>query len=590
MASGGAPQPEYRFSLAKLLRLIVLPLVVVTGVVAWRYFGDRTSTNQRAPSPPPAGASRGLATASARTTSGASPGVVLSPSPAGSARAPATSTAAPRSSGGGASPAARGAAVVIAYDRFASYLTFPYAARKGYAQGIDLQMRGFGLEEDDPPENEKYNRLRSGRYQALLATLNQCALQCDDSMLIPFVIDESAGADEWYVHDPIKSFTDLSGKSVCFADHSVSQALYLSIGANLGLLDKTKPVPVNTVDDALAGFLGGKCDSVVAWQPNTLDKLSSGGNLKPGVRKLTDSAQFRFVLDVPIFNKKWATDHPDQAQAVVDAYFRGLKDIQENPEAAASFMLDAFKNVKSADGKTAWSDWSSIAKPEDLRAQLGTLAQATLSQNRLALNDPKVLAGRLSEFRGYWNRGGLQGSTTDPSVLIDNHLLLKAVDNQTLAANGPPANASFTLATKITVPRLSDAELGRTQELAKLPVVKISFSPDSYQILPTSQRDLLNIAELLRQTPGVYLFMEGRAAKPLGAPPQETIDVAANRANAVANFLAAQPGIDINRLIVLWPKTDTELHQKLQHYDSTVEAELEQDRLVLFTLRRAGGQ
>src|SRR5262249_25785894 len=206
----------------------------------------------------------------------------------------------------------------------------------------------------------------------------------------------------------------------------------------------------------------GRCDSVIGWLPNTQDKLFSNGALRPGVRKLTDSSRFRFVLDVPVFNKKWATDHPDQAQAVTDAYFRALKDIQESPEAAARYLIDSYKGVKSVDGAVTWTDWSGIDKPEDLRAQLGTIAQATMGQNRLAMNDPSLLANRLGEFRGYWSRGGIQGSTTEPASMVDNRFLLKATDNPAFAANTPPVNASFTLATRITLPRLTDAELGRT--------------------------------------------------------------------------------------------------------------------------------
>ena len=585
--------PQYRFSPAKLLRLLVLPLVIVGAVVAWRYFQERSrdGTGRTQASPTAAAGTpvvgERAATATQPTGGGGRPGTAT---PAGGGR-PATGTpAAGARATATPSPSQRGPAVVVAYDSFPSYHTWAYAARKGYGAGIDLRALGFGLEEDNPSEDEKYARLRSGRYQVLVTTLDSCALQCDDSMVVPFVVDESAGADEWYVRDPIRTFNDLAGRSVCFTERTVSHALYVAIGANLELLDKMRPVPLADVNAALDSFNAGRCDAVIAWQPNTLEKLYDGGNLKPGVRKLTDSSRFRFVLDVPIFNRRWATEKPDQAQAAVDAYFRGLKDVQENPENVASFMIDAYKNVKAADGRTSWTAWSGIEKKEDLRTQLSTIAQATLAQNRLALNDPGVLAGRLAEWRGYWTRAGIQGATTDPATLVDNRLVLKAADNPSLGANTPPVNSSFTLATRITMPRLTEAELGRAQEVAKLPVEKIAFRPDSYEILPVSQRALLDIAELLRRTPGLYLFVEGRAAKPLGASPQETIDVAANRANAVATFLAGQPGIDVNRLVVISPRTDAELRQKLCCYDSFREDELERDRLVLFTLRQTGGQ
>jgi outer membrane protein OmpA-like peptidoglycan-associated protein len=572
--------PQYRFSVTRLLRLLMLPLVIVGGVVAWRYFSERADERQvrreATPGLPPADA-----TVAGGTTA---PADGRTPTAAGG-----RATATPSRGAATPTPVPRGPAVVVAYDSFPSYHTWAYAARKGYGQGIDLQARGFGLEEDSLTEDEKYARLRAGRYQALITTLDSCALHCDDTMLVPFVIDESAGADEWYVREPLRTFNDLVGRSVCFTDRSVSHAMYLAIGATLDLLDTMRPVPLPDVNAALDTFLAGGCDAVIAWQPNTLAKLFSGGALKPGVVKLTDSSRFRFVLDVAVFNRAWATEKPEQAQAAVEAYFRALRDVQDSPENVAAFLLDSFKDVRAKDGGT-WSDWSGIRTKEDLRAQLGAIAQATLAHNRLAMSDPNVLASRLAEMRGFWSRGGVQGATTEPAQLVDNRLLARVADSPALSPNAPPVNATFTLATRITMPRLTEAELGRAQEVAKLPVEKISFRPDSFELLPVSQRALLEIAELLRRTPGLYLFIEGRAAKPLGAPPQETITVAANRATAVANFLAAQPGIDVNRLVILYPKTDAELRQTLRFYDSARESELEQDRLVLFTLRRPGGQ
>lgn len=591
--SAPPPEPGYRFSPAKLLRLLILPLVLVGGIVAWRYFAtqsdggaeqaQRTAEPQATAATPAANATSTATSAGggrppARTaTATARPGT--SATPARTATAAASSTA-----------SAGGPTVVVAYDSFPSYHTWAYAARKGYARGVNLVARGFGLEEDNPTEDEKFNRLRSGRYQALITTLDSCALNCDENMVVPFVLDESAGADEWYVRDPIRTFNDLAGKRVCFAERTVSHAMYVAIGSNLQLLGQMQAVPQPDVNAALDAFVAGRCDSVIAWVPNTEEKLYNGANLKPGIRKLSDSARFRFVLDVPIFNRKWATEQPAQAQAVTEAYFRGLKDIQENPETAAGYLIDQFKSTRSADGSTTWAAWSGIEQNGDLRVQLSTIAQATLGQNRLAMNDPAVLSGRISEFRDYWSRGGVQGSTIEPARLVDNQWLLRVSENQTLSAGTPPVNPSFALATRITMPRLSEAELGRAQEVAKLPVEKIGFRPDSFQILPESQRSLVEIADLLRKTPGLYLFIEGRAAKPLGAPASETIAVARERANAVANFLAAQPGIDINRLIAIYPQNDAELRQKLRFYDSIREEELEQDRLVLFTLRQAGGQ
>ena len=86
---------------------------------------------------------------------------------------------------------------------------------------------------------------------------------------------------------------------------------------------------------------------------------------------------------------------------------------------------------------------------------------------------------------------------------------------------------------------------------------------------------------VLRRTPGLYLKVEGMAAKPPGVSDAEVEATARDRTNSVLSFLAAQ-GIDPNRLIggTLKP----------EHPNSPNEEELRQDRKVVFTLVTPGGR
>src|SRR5262245_39113783 len=173
--------PEYRFNPARLIRIIFVILVVIGGVGAWVYFargddgGDANVTNIATPilpvateTPAPSSTPPPTATMQGGRPPATTPRATAAPSPTGRPASP-TPTATARPS---PTPASRGPLVTVAYDSFPSYHTWAYAARKGYAPGIDLQAKGFGMEEDNPPESEKFGRLRSGRYQVLVTTLD----------------------------------------------------------------------------------------------------------------------------------------------------------------------------------------------------------------------------------------------------------------------------------------------------------------------------------------------------------------------------------------------------------------------------------
>lgn len=190
----------------------------------------------------------------------------------------------------------------------------------------------------------------------------------------------------------------------------------------------------------------------------------------------------------------------------------------------------------------------------------------------------------------YWPRGGKTPPSTPARDLIDTRFVQAAAQNGALQPGRAPLNRTFYLAQRIPLPALSAAEQEalRRNVIAKLPVEKLDFFGNSAELKPGADAPLIEIAELIKRTPGVDLVIEGRAAKPCGQDPQGTVDFARARAERVAAVITADPLVQRNQVIVTWPKTDEELRQRLRHYDSCTEAELEQDRLVLFTLNLAG--
>ena len=132
------------------------------------------------------------------------------------------------------------------------------------------------------------------------------------------------------------------------------------------------------------------------------------------------------------------------------------------------------------------------------------------------------------------------------------------------------------------MPRLTPQQTGQAQPVAELPLKFIEFAPDSLALADRGKQDLLaQVVPALKQTPGLYLRVEGSAAQLPGDSDAQQEQFARDRARAVISFLIAQ-GVDPNRLI--------EGTLKPQYPHSTKEAELGQDRKVVFTLVQLGGR
>lgn len=506
-------------------------------------------------------------------------------------RAAGPATARPQTPTATAPPPPRDT-VLCAYDAFDPYHKCAYMEAKGLVQGVNFQAKGFGLQYENTSEAQKLKDLSEGKYQVLLTTVDACALYCDANTTILALVDASTGADMFVTRAEINTLNDMASRRVCYVDGSVSEAFFLELFGPLQLLDQVQRAPHETLDDAIGAFERGECDGVVGWQPDMLDLFDDAGRPKPGYKLLADTSRFQYVLDAVIANKPWTQRNPQQAQAFVDGWYRALKDSTENNQAYSKTLIDTMGKVKPIDPAFAtWQDWSGIDNDAVLGERLGKIvAEASLDQNAEALANPDILARRIDEARTYWQQGGKTPNSVPARDLIDTRFTLAAAENGALRPNRAPLNRTFYLAERIPLPALSaeEQEALRRNVIAKLPVEKLDFFGNSAELKPGAEAPLIEIAELIKRTPGLYLVIEGRAAKPCGQEPQGTIDFARARAERVAAVITADPLVQRNQVVVTWPKNDDELRQRLRFYDSCVEGELERDRLVLFTLNLAG--
>ena len=513
------------------------------------------------------------------TPGGAAPTRAAAPTAAPNATAAPGATAAAQPTTPASQPAptvepgsASKGTVTFAFDAFPTYYPGILVEVQGLLEkrGYELKLVPFGLDgQNDVPEEQRWQNLKSGEWDVLATTLDGFARQSDPQIgAITAVIDESAGADKLVAKPEITTINDLKGKRIAYSEGSVGEYfLYYALSlAGLGPQDVTL-VPQADVAGAVAAYTGGQADAVSAWEPDVLEAETQGAKV------VIASDKLRAILDVLVSSRPAIDGRAEALQAFHDAWFEALKQMVDTPDQAEGALI-------------SWGhpDWTFLEKPGDLAASLEKLAQATLNTNQIAFQRAQLLTSRIGEAQGVWARAGQSPPQADLAQLVDGRFVLGSARDTALFSTQPPVNGSFLLTAKVDLPQLSSEEQQNADEVVKLPLEKIDFLPESTRLTDQAIGDLNSQVLPVLRSSRLYLKIEGSAAwpGPEGRFSQEDIrSFAEARAFSVQQFLAQQ-GIDPNRLLVgtLDPKFP----------NSTVEAELVQDRIVRFTLVTTGGR
>lgn len=172
----------------------------------------------------------------------------------------------------------------------------------------------------------------SANSQTLSDTIGPIASGAD--LVIVLTNDNSAGNDQIIVREGINSIADLKGKKVAAEEGVVDHYLLLLGLQKEGLTQKDiEFVPLET-GKAAAAFVAGQVDAVGVFAPFTTEALK-----RPGSKTLFSSKDFPGAIsDHLAFNRKFVNEHPDQVQAVVNAWFATLDYMKANPDRAIEIM------------------------------------------------------------------------------------------------------------------------------------------------------------------------------------------------------------------------------------------------------------
>ncbi len=185
---------------------------------------------------------------------------------------------------------------------------------------------------------ESINTLSAEQIDANSQTLNDTlsAVSGGADQVVVLVNDNSTGNDKVIVREGINSIADLKGKKVAAEEGAVDHFLLLLGLRKAGLTQKDiQFVPLET-GKAASAFVGGQVDAVAVFAPFTTQALKL-----PGSKELFSSKDFPGAIpDHLVVTHKFADEHPERVQAMVDAWFATLDYMKKNPKTAIAIMAN----------------------------------------------------------------------------------------------------------------------------------------------------------------------------------------------------------------------------------------------------------
>jgi len=461
---------------------------------------------------------------------------------------------------------------VCAADAFGSYYALQQMQVAGYdvKNGFHLGIVPFGLagteNSYDISEEDRSRLLQEGKMDCLFTTLDSVALKGQG--VITAVIDESAGADQLWVHKGISTFSDLRGKRIAYSKGSVGEffMLYLLAVADVNPRTSVSLVPADDVASAVKLFNAGQADVVSGWQPDIEDAKKSSGT------QLIGSDKLRVIIDVIVTSRTSLSTRARVVQQFHNAWFQTLK-----------AQFEDFSTAAKQIAGWGYNDWSAInpaTAENDLGKILQNIAQAGLTQNSTVMQDPSRLVERLNTAARVWTSSGQAAFTGRFDDLVNPQYVMNV--NRDFSTTASPRNNSFLLGSR---PNLREIAPNEGETLAVLPCRKFEFLPESAELTSESQRVLDECAyPVLASSLGLYLRVVGSAAwpGPAGTYQEKDItEVAQQRAQAVVDYLVKK-GLDRRRFNV------STVLPPPERRNTTDTSEQAKDRFVEMTLITVG--
>jgi len=230
--------------------------------------------------------------------------------------------------------------LTVAFNSWVGFAPLYVAKERGYFKDEGLDVK-FKLLEDTA---EKHASFGSGSVDILATTVDDVVILASKGIKgkIFLSVDMSNGADGIVAVKEIKSLEDLKGKEIAVQPGFVGHFFLLYLLKKHGIpLDSVKILPSET-GAAGAAFVAGKVDVAVTWEP-----WLSKAKQRKGAHVLVSSADEPGVIaDVMIAKEELVEKKRDLLLKFRKAWFRALKDLEENRGGTLDIVCKAFKIKK----------------------------------------------------------------------------------------------------------------------------------------------------------------------------------------------------------------------------------------------------
>ncbi len=357
------------------------------------------------------------------------------------------------------------------------------------------------------------------RYAFLQNKFNEAGLE----VVMPYITNFSNGGDGIIARSDIVSVNDLVGKRIAVPKYSEAQTLveWLLNNSSLTKAEQTEiranMVFFETPDEAAKAFFSGQVDAAATWEPYLTQAASSTDS-----RILFDtSMSTNLILDGLVFSKKFVDNNPEFVVNLIDAAL----------EASPMYKVE-FGNIRQMPMFELMSDAEIIDMANGANL-------ASWKQNMNLLTD--VAVTMYADMANVWI--GI-GETAHPDKA-------KTAFTDKYMAELKWKYEGQSTTSLVTFNQDEKAEIMESPESLLSYTADIKFDLNSVVIKANSKAELDEFVKVAKVLDGVYIQIDGHAAKRAnGKTDEQIIAFSESRAQAVADYFISQ-GISADRIIVV---------------------------------------
>lgn len=345
------------------------------------------------------------------------------------------------------------------------------------------------------------------------------------------MLDKSRGADVIVVNKNIKTVGDLKGKTVAFAEGTVSQTLLINVLETNGVgPDEVKYVKVGSGIDAAEAFKAGQVDACVTWSPIDADCVDA----VPGSKVLISTKQAsELSSDGLIAKADYIEANKEALTKLASAILYANSMIANDADAlahASEVFAKEFQGFKPQD----CIDGSKNVRYVTLGDEINYFGLNS-SFNGVTAEQTYTKMARIYEKLGLTKSPAPWRKVSDTSI-IESLMASNDVKGEQEAENV----VKFTAPTKEmeTKSNISDKK------------VAVQFQTGS-SVLDNDARALIDkeFVNIAKQFRDIRIRVEGNTDWVGGAEFNRKLSY--KRAQAVVNYLVQECGLDPNRFIVI---------------------------------------